>query len=1046
MSTATLTKKELFVQGSLTTDVAEMIEILAVNVPGVKSCNVNASNKSLVLSIDSSKDEGAIINELSSLIKTMDSSLQISTKKPANKTNKKLQGNAEEGDKNVSMILGGLNCAHCAEVIGQKVEALDEVKAANLNFVNKKLNFELKNASDRDVIIETVIKIIDTTEPGLDIKVMESKKSKKAQDNRVDMILGGLNCAHCAEVIGQKVETLDEVEMANLNFVNKKLSFELKNGVSRNLVIDKVINIIDTTEPGLDIQVIEKASSKGNNKRVDMTLGGLNCAHCAEVIGQKVSDLDEVEIANLNFVNKKLSFELKDGASRKLTIDKVINIIDTTEPGLNIQVHDNRTSKELKLKLENLKCKQCADQIEFEANKSAGVKSATLDFGNCILDIELDGTVSRRVVTEEVATIAKNLQHCLNIQVKGISKAQNKALNEKVTKKFDKDKIEKIRLFVGVIAYAITFAQQIIGGGHGHGNQDLISTIAFIAVYLVVGGDVLLKAAKNIKNGRVFDENFLITVATLGAIIIGETSEAVGVMVFYKVGVFLQGIAVGKSRKSISSLMEIRPDIANLKIGNEIEVVDPEEVEIGDIIVVKPGERVPLDGIVIEGSSMVDTSALTGESVLRSVNVEDEVLSGFINKNALLTIEVTKDFGESAVSKVLDLVENASSKKAKTENFISVFSKYYTPVVVALAAIIAIIPPMIIDISSQAVWYDWVLRGLTFLVVSCPCALVLSIPLTFFSGIGFASKNGVLIKGSNYLEALRYVDTVVFDKTGTLTKGVFNVTKVNAVNVSEDELMEYAAYAEANSNHPIAKSIVKAYNKELDLSKIGEYEEIAAHGIKVNYNGKTVLAGNEKLMNVNKIKYTPVTETGTVVYIAINGKYAGDLVISDEIKEDSKEAIAKLKQIGIKQTVMLTGDNKKVADAVAGELKLDKVYSNLLPDEKVEKIEEIYKGRTEKQKVAFVGDGINDAPVLARADVVIMNDEPSQIAKAIAISKKTSRIVWQNIIFALAVKVIVLAATAGGVSNMWEAVFADVGVALIAVLNAMRAMRIKEEK
>ena len=816
MSTATLTKKELFVQGSLTTDVAEMIEMLAVNVPGVKSCNVNAVNKSLVLSIDTTKDEGAVINELSSLIKTMDSSLKLTTSRQENKNNSKAQRKSAEGDKNVSIILGGLNCAHCAEVIGQKVSDLDEVQTANLNFVNKKLNFELKNASDREVIIERVINIIDTTEPGLDIQVMESKKAKKAQDNKVEMILGGLNCAHCAEVIGQKVEALDEVEMANLNFVNKKLSFELKNGVSRNLVIDKVINIIDTTEPGLDIQVIEKSSSKGNNKKVDMTLGGLNCAHCAEVIGQKVEDLDEVEMAHLNFVNKKLSFELKDGASRKLTIDKVINIIDTTEPGLNIQVHDNRGTKELKLKLENLTCKQCADQIEFEANKAKGVKSATLDFGNCILDVELDGTVSRRVVTEEIATIAKNLQHCLNIQVKGISKAQNKALNEKVTKKFDKDKLDKIRLFVGVIAYAITFIQQVWGGNHGHANQDMISTVAFIAVYLVVGGDVLLKAAKNIKNGRVFDENFLITVATLGAIIIGETSEAVGVMVFYKLGVFLQGIAVGKSRKSISSLMEIRPDVANLKIGNDIEVVDPEEVEIGDIIVVKPGERVPLDGIVIEGSSMVDTSALTGESVLRSVNVEDEVLSGFINKNALLTIEVTKDFGESAVSKVLDLVENASSKKAKTENFISVFSKYYTPVVVGLAAIIAIIPPVLIDPSSKVEWYRWVLRGLTFLVVSCPCALVLSIPLTFFSGIGFASKNGVLIKGSNYLEALRYVDTVVFDKTGTLTKGVFNVTKVNAVNVSKDELMEYAAYAEANSNHPIAKSIVKAYNKNLD--------------------------------------------------------------------------------------------------------------------------------------------------------------------------------------------------------------------------------------
>ena len=973
MSTATLTKKELFVQGSLTTDVAEMIEMLAVNVPGVKSCNVNAVNKSLVLSIDTTKDEGAVINELSSLIKTMDSSLKLTTSRQENKNNSKAQRKSAEGDKNVSIILGGLNCAHCAEVIGQKVSDLDEVQTANLNFVNKKLNFELKNASDREVIIERVINIIDTTEPGLDIQVMESKKAKKAQDNKVEIILGGLNCAHCAEVIGQKVEALDEVEMAHLNFVNKKLSFELK-----------------------------------------------------------------------------------DGASRKLTIDKVINIIDTTEPGLNIQVHDNRGTKELKLKLENLTCKQCADQIEFEANKAKGVKSATLDFGNCILDVELDGTVSRRVVTEGIATIAKNLQHCLNIQVKGISKAQNKALNEKVTKKFDKDKLDKIRLFVGVIAYAITFIQQVWGGNHGHANQDMISTVAFIAVYLVVGGDVLLKAAKNIKNGRVFDENFLITVATLGAIIIGETSEAVGVMVFYKLGVFLQGIAVGKSRKSISSLMEIRPDVANLKIGNDIEVVDPEEVEIGDIIVVKPGERVPLDGIVIEGSSMVDTSALTGESVLRSVNVEDEVLSGFINKNALLTIEVTKDFGESAVSKVLDLVENASSKKAKTENFISKFAKYYTPFVLFSAMAIAFIPPLVVP---NAEFLDWFYRGLVFLVVSCPCALVLSIPLSFFSGIGNSSKHGILIKGSNYLEALKNVDTVVFDKTGTLTKGVFNVTKVNAVNVSKDELMEYAAYAEANSNHPIAKSIVKAYNKNLDLGKIGEYEEIAAHGIKVNYNGKTVLAGNEKLMKANNVKYTPVSETGTVVYIAVDGKYAGDLVISDEIKADSKEAIAKLKQIGIKQTVMLTGDNKKVADAVATELKLDKVYSNLLPNEKVDRLEEIFKNKLSKEKVAFVGDGINDAPVLARADVgiamgalgsdaaieaadvVLMTDEPSKIAKAIEIARKTNKIVWQNIVFVLGVKAIVLILSAGGVATMWEAIFADVGVALIAVLNAMRVMK-----
>ena len=398
-----------------------------------------------------------------------------------------------------------------------------------------------------------------------------------------------------------------------------------------------------------------------------------------------------------------------------------------------------------------------------------------------------------------------------------------------------------------------------------------------------------------------------------------------------------------------------------LKIGNDIEVVDPEEVEIGDIIVVKPGERVPLDGIVIEGSSMVDTSALTGESVLRSVNVEDEVLSGFINKNALLTIEVTKDFGESAVSKVLDLVENASSKKAKTENFISVFSKYYTPVVVGLAAIIAIIPPVLIDPSSKVEWYRWVLRGLTFLVVSCPCALVLSIPLTFFSGIGFASKNGVLIKGSNYLEALKNVDTVVFDKTGTLTKGVFKVTKVSPVGISEKELIEYAAYAEVNSNHPIAKSIVNYYKESIDLEKITYFEEIAAHGIKVKYNDLHILAGNDKLMSSENILYFKTDDIGTVVYIAVSGY----IVISDEIKEDSKEAIKKLKLSGVKEVVMLTGDNEKVANKIASELGIDKVYSNLLPNEKVDRLEEIFKEKLQKEKVAFVGDGINDAPVLA---------------------------------------------------------------------------------
>ena len=574
--------------------------------------------------------------------------------------------------------------------------------------------------------------------------------------------------------------------------------------------------------------------------------------------------------------------------------------------------------------------------------------------------------------------------------------------------------------------------------------------------YLLVGSDVLYKALRNITKGRIFDENFLMSVATIGAIAIGEPSEAVGVMLFYKIGEYLQELAVGKSRKSISELMQIRPDMANLKLGNTIKVVNPEDVNIGDYIIVKPGEKVPLDGVVIEGSSMMDTSALTGESVLRTVKKGDNLLSGFINKNALLTVQVTKDFSESTASKILDMVENASSKKSKTENFISVFSRYYTPIVVGLALLIAILPPIFMQ---GATFSEWIHRGLIFLVVSCPCALVLSIPLSYFSGIGVASKQGVLIKGSNYLEALRYVDTVVFDKTGTLTEGVFDVVKVKPINISEDELIKFASIAEVNSNHPIAKSILNYYNKEIDLNKMEEYEEIAAHGIRVKYENNIILAGNEKLMASNNIKIEKSTDVGTVVYIAINNEFKGYIVIADKIKTDSEEAIRLIKEQGIKETVMLTGDNKEVANSVAKKLKLDKVFSNLLPNEKVEKIEELYKNRTEKEKIAFVGDGINDSPVLARvdvgfamgglgsdaaieaADVVIMTDEPSKIAKGIQISKKTYKIVWQNIIFALGIKIIVMLFGAMGMASMWEAVFADVGVAILAVLNAMRIMK-----
>ena len=782
-----------------------------------------------------------------------------------------------------------------------------------------------------------------------------------------ELMLGGLTCAHCAETIGEVVKNINGVQRSHMNFVSKKLILEIDSCYDEDEVIKEVIQLIDSIEPGLDIQVVTSKQKKVNKE--DIILGGLTCAHCAEVIGDRVQSIDGVKNSHLNFVNKKLTLEIDSDINKDKVINSVIELIDSIEPGLDIQVQ----------------------------NKSESAKEI-----------------------------------------------------KKVEKKKDNSKKDLFKIIAGVLVFIFAFYQEATG------IEGRYSLIVFMVSYILVGGDVLYKALKNIKNGRIFDENFLMTVATVGAISIGEPSEAVGVMLFYKIGEYLQELAVGKSRKSISDLMQIRPDVANLKVGNSLKVVDPEEVEIGDYIVVKPGEKVPLDGLVVEGNSMVDTSALTGESVLRTVNKGDELLSGFINKNALLTVQVTKDFSESTVSKILDMVENASSKKSKTENFISVFSRYYTPIVVTLAALLAILPPVFI---KGALFSEWIHRGLIFLVVSCPCALVLSIPLSYFSGIGVASKHGILIKGSNYLEALRYVDTVVFDKTGTLTEGVFDVVKVRSVDVSEDELMKFASIAEANSNHPIAKSILKYYDKQIDLNKIEEYEEIAAHGIKAKYENSTVLAGNEKLMKTNNIKIERSTEIGTIVYVAVNNKFVGYIVIADKIKEDSKDAIKKIKEQGIKKTVMLTGDNKDVADSVAKRLKLDKVFSNLLPNEKVEKIEELYLSRSEKEKIAFVGDGINDAPVLARvdvgiamgglgsdaaieaADIVIMTDEPSKIAQGIKISKKTYKIVWQNIIFALAVKVIVLILGAAGMASMWEAVFADVGVALIAVLNAMRIMK-----
>ncbi|QSF47769.1 cadmium-translocating P-type ATPase [Paenibacillus tianjinensis] len=616
-----------------------------------------------------------------------------------------------------------------------------------------------------------------------------------------------------------------------------------------------------------------------------------------------------------------------------------------------------------------------------------------------------------------------------------------------------KNKIMIIRLTVGAVLAAIGIIFPLSGWWE---------VVLFSIAYLVIGGNIVLQAIKNILRGQVFDEYFLMSVATIGAFAIQQYPEGVAVMLFYQVGELFQSIAINRSRKSISALLDIRPDYANLKIGNETKRVTPEEVNIGDHIVVKPGEKVPLDGVVIDGSSAVDTSALTGESMPREVEVKSEVLGGFINKNGVLTVEVTKLFGESTVSKILELVENASSKKAPTEKFISKFARYYTPVVVIVALLLAVVPPLVL---SGATFSDWIYRALVFLVISCPCALVVSIPLGFFGGIGAASKTGILVKGSNYLEALNNVKYVVFDKTGTLTKGAFKVTGINpAGELSKDELLEYAAFAELHSTHPIAESIRVAYGKEIREDQLEGYNEISGHGIQVKVQGKEVLAGNIKLMNKYSISFETPNEAGTVIHVAIEKKYAGYIVISDEIKDDSAKAIRSLKELGIKKIVMLTGDAKAVGDSVGQQLGIDEVHAELLPQHKVEEIEKLMQSKSPKEKIIFVGDGINDTPVLARADVgiamgglgsdaaieaadiVIMTDEPSKISTAIRIAKRTRRIVWQNIIFALSVKAIFLLLGAFGFATMWEAVFSDVGVTVIAVLNAMRILRMSTSR
>lgn len=750
-----------------------------------------------------------------------------------------------------------------------------------------------------------------------------------------------------------------------------------------------------------------------NKNETKLILSGLTCASCANKIETRVNDLEGVKEANLNFTTSTLTIEGDGNKELSDIILKAKEIIKKLEPEVKVFHKDN----------ENV----VVENVNICTSKACSVEnhSSHEEHGHTSKD---EHSHSHEHSHEDSHEHSHGHSH-------------DHSHSEAITLK------ENLRLIIGAIIFAVAVFLD---------RESMVTLALFIVSYLLIGGNVILTAVKNILRGEVFDENFLMTIATLGAFFIGEYPEGVAVMLFYEIGELFQSYAVNRSRKSITSLMNIRADYANVIRNGREEKVNPETVNIDEIIFVKPGERVPLDGVIVNGSSFVDTSALTGESVPREVFKGDEILAGFINTNGVLNIKVTKNFKESTVSRILELVENASNKKAPTEKFITRFSRYYTPVVVFSAIALAVIPPFILNNGS---FNEWLSRALIFLVVSCPCALVVSIPLGLFAGIGGASRKGILVKGGNYLEALKDVNTIVFDKTGTLTKGVFKVTEVNTVNIDKEELVRIAAISESLSNHPIAQSIIKEYGKEVDSKELVNYEEISGHGVKTLLEGKEILVGNYKLMEKFNIKYENVDTIGTIVHIAINNEYKGNIVISDEIKEGSKDAIKALKEIGVTQTVMLTGDNNTVAEKVSGIVGVDKVYAELLPGDKVEKVEEIINGNKSQGKVIFVGDGINDAPVLARADigvamggigsdaaieaadVVLMNDNPEALVSAIKVARKTNKILWQNIIFALGIKVLVLILGAFGIATMWEAVFADVGVTVLAVINSTRCLK-----
>lgn len=839
---------------------------------------------------------------------------------------------------------------------------------------------------------------------------------------KLSYTLEGLDCGNCAAKLERALQKMEGLFGVTVNFMAMKLSFEC-DFEKQEEIEAKVRQVAMRIEPDIVLTLVKDKSEK--KKKVSESKE-CNCGH-----DHYEHHHEENESCECGHDHHEHHHEVDKGCD-----------CGQDHPQEK-QADYQGTKQQYTLKLTGLDCANCAAKIENELQKNDKLDYVSVDFMTQTMKLASHFTLEE--IFPSVVAIVKKTESDVHVEIQLVNKKE--LPQEKESRFSDPKKLVQIGISILFLIAGFMLMQSI----------PTLSTICFVISYLVVGLEILYRAIRNIFKGQVFDENFLMAIATVGAIAIGDLAEGVTVILFYQVGEYFQNAAVRRSRKSISSLMDIRPDYANvLRNGNVIRIA-PEEVMLDEIIVIRPGEKVPLDGIVIKGESALDTSALTGESLPRDISVGQDVISGCINRTGLIEVKVTKEFTESTVSKILDLVENASSKKSPSENFITKFARYYTPIVVLIAAVLGLILPFIIPGAQFA---DYFHRALTFLVISCPCALVISIPLTFFAGIGGLSKQGILVKGSNYLEVLSKVDTVVFDKTGTLSQGIFGIDEI--VSEQPEEMLQWAAYTEANSSHPISQCIVKAYGKEIVSSRLSDVQEIAGHGVVALVDGHRVVAGNKKMMEANQIESPKVEEAGTIVYVALDGQYLGYLLIRDQLKVDSQDAIAKLKQNGVRQCVMMTGDNDAVAKQAASVLKIDQVYSELLPDQKVERMEQLLKTKQKDGKLAFVGDGINDAPVLSladigiamgslgsdaaieAADVVIMNDQPSKIVTAIKGARKTKKIVLQNIVLALLIKFGVLLLGAFGYATMWEAVFADVGVSVLAILNAIRALNIKD--